>query len=265
MQNKIKIGIISLGLIGSSILKALYKDYDFYCYSTTCPNDALRYTKNLSNNIEIVKDCDIVFVCSPISCTADILNKLNNIVKPNCIVADCASVKKELLDKKFNFNFILSHPMAGTEKTGFSAGKKDLFQGAKWLIGKNNKLLEEIINKLGAKPYLINMLHHDFMCAQISHLPMLLAYLLFESANDNSKFIASSGFRDMTRLASNPKMSVDMLEYNNNNINLAFDMIIKKLNDLKKLSYDEKIKLFEDISLKRRNMYDKKGNNVFKP
>lgn len=260
---EIKLGIISLGLIGGSILKALCKNYDTYCCSATCPDEAYKYTKNLSDNIEIVKDCDIIFVCSPISNTLEILNRLNNVVKPDCIVADCASSKKELLDKKFNFNFILSHPMAGTENTGFNAAKEDLFQGAKWLIGQKNALLEQVITDTGAKPYLIDMTKHDYMCAQISHLPMLLAYSLFYSADDNSKHIASSGFRDMTRLAANPKMSVDMIEFNKDNIDTAFDNMIKKLNDLKNLSYDEKIKLFKEISLNRKNMYDDKGNNVF--
>lgn len=261
---EIKLGIISLGLIGGSILKALYKSHDIYCYSSTCPINAYEYTKNVSNNIEIIKDCNIVFVCSPISNTLEILNKLNGVVRPDCIVADCASVKKELLGKKFNYNFILSHPMAGIEKTGFEASKPDLFQEAKWLIGQNSEPLEGIIKELGAKPYLIDMNTHDYMCAQISHLPMLLAYSLFYSTQDCSKLIASSGFKDMTRLASNPKMSADMLEFNRENIESALNFLIEKINDLKNLSYDEKIKLFEEISLKRKNMYNEQGKNVFK-
>lgn len=265
MKNKLKLGIISLGLIGSSILKALYKKYDCYCYSTSCPDEAYKYTKNMSNKLDIVKSCDIIFVCSPISNILEILNQLNNLVLPNCIVADCASVKKELLDKKFNYNFILSHPMAGSEKTGFSAGNKNLFKGAKWLIGKKNRVLESIIKELGAKPYIIDMNSHDYMCAQISHLPMLLAYSLFYSTDNSSKAIASSGFRDMTRLASNPLMSADMLEMNEDNIENALNNMIKELNSLQNLPYNEKIKLFKDISKKREKMYNKQGKNVFKP
>ncbi len=265
MKNKLKIGIISLGLIGSSILKALYKKYDCCCYSTSCPDEALKYTKNLDNKLEIVKSCDVVFVCSPISNTLEILKKLDNILKPDCIVADCASSKKELLNKKFNYNFILSHPMAGSEKTGFKAGKKDLFKDCRWLIGKKNKILESIIKELGAKPLVIDMKNHDYMCAQISHLPALIAYSLYSSADDSSKQIASSGFRDMTRLASNPLMSADMLELNKDNIKQALNNMIKELNNLQKLSYNEKIKVFKDISDKREKMYNKQGKNVFKP
>jgi len=263
MEKGLKIGIVSLGLIGGSILKALYDKYDCYCYSTTCPDNSFKYSKNISNDIKIVSNCDIVFVCSPVSKTLEILNKLNNVLTPSTIVLDCASSKKELLNKKFNFDFILSHPMAGKEQTGFEASSEDLFKGSKWLIEKNNKVIEEIIKKTGAMPFLIDMTQHDYMCAQISHLPMLLAYALFYSADDNSKKIASSGFRDMTRLASNPKMSVDMLEFNNENIDRAFDKLINTINGLKKLSYDEKIKLFNELSEKRALMYNKDGKNVF--
>lgn len=265
MENGLRIGIISLGLIGGSILKALCKKYNIYCFSTSCPNQAYEYTKNISDDLNIVKECDIVFVCSPISKTLEFLNRLNNIVRSDCIVTDCASVKKDLLNKKFNYNFILSHPMAGREEIGFSAGCSDLFENSKWLIEKNNPILEKIIKDLGAWPYLIDMNMHDYMCASISHLPMLLAYALFDSTEDSAKYIASSGFRDATRLASNPQMSVDMLKYNMKNIDFALDKMLEKIDNLKKLSYDERIKLFKEISLKRKQMYNEAGKNVFKP
>ena len=67
----IKIGIIGLGLIGGSVLKKLYNnsDYEIYCCSKTSFESAYIYTKHSSADIEIVKNCDIVFVCSKISKT----------------------------------------------------------------------------------------------------------------------------------------------------------------------------------------------------
>ena len=260
-----KVGIVSLGLIGSSILKGLYEKYDCYCFSKSLPKNALKYTKNLSNDIEIVKECDIVFVCSPISNTLEMLNSLNGVVRKNCIVADCASIKSELLAKKFDFDFILSHPMAGVENFGFDAGFAELFSGAKWLIEKRNPLLEKIIKELGATPFLIDMEIHDKMTAEISHMPTLLSYLVFNSAQDYSKQIASSGFRDMTRLcAGNSKLVFDMLKYNKNNILKSFNDLIENLENLKTLSDEEKIEFFEQISQKRRKMYDNSGKNIFK-
>ena len=264
-MDKIKVGIVSLGLIGSSILKGLYKKYEVYCYSMTLPQDAFNYSKNVSNNLDDLKVCDIVFVCSPISKTLEMLQKLDKILNPETVVCDCASVKGELLNQKFNFDFVLSHPMAGSEKSGFSAGCAELFKGAKWLIEKNNSILEKIIEDLGAKSIVIDMKNHDYMCAQISHMPSILAYALFDTTEDSSKQIASSGFRDMTRLAMSDSVLIsDMFKYNRENVIKAFDELIEKINSLKKLKDNEKINLFEKIKKQRTQMYDEFGNNIFK-
>ena len=262
----IKVGIIGLGLIGASILKALYnnKNYEIFCYSNSSFKKALKYTKNSSNNIEIIKNCDIIFVCTNISKTLETLKKLDKLLNKKTIVADVTSIKKELLNKKFNFNFILSHPMAGSEKSGFDASEKDLFLNAKWLIEKNNKILNQIILDLGAKPTKINMLEHDELCAQISHLPTILSFLLFDSTSLKAKKIASSGFRDTTRLAiTNSDLALSMFNDNKKNILKAFNNLTDKLNSLKKMSDDEKIDLFKKLAKNRAKMYDINGKNIF--
>jgi len=263
----IKVGIIGLGLIGGSILKALSKNnsYELFCYSNSSYKKALKYCKNASNNISIISDCDIIFVCCEISKTLETLEELNYIVKKKTIVVDVSSIKTNLLNKKYNFNFILSHPMAGTEKSGFSASFKELFVGSKWLVEKENKTLRKIIKDLGAKQLKIDMNIHDELCAQISHLPTLLSFLLFDSATDEAKQIASSGFRDTTRLAiTNSKLALSMFNNNKENILKSFNILTDKLNNLKNLSDDEKIELFEDIAKKRAKMYDNNGKNIFK-
>ena len=154
----IKVGIIGLGLIGSSILKGLTlkSDYEIFCVSNSSYQKAQKYLKNPKNSskdIKIIKNCDIIFVCSKISDTLSILDKLNTFLDKKTSVVEVCSIKKDLLNKKYNFNFILSHPMAGKENSGFEAGDSSLFEGAKWLVDKNcsNILLEKII-----KDFLIN-------------------------------------------------------------------------------------------------------------
>lgn len=262
--NKVKVGIFGLGLIGSSILKRLSKndDYELFVCSKSSFDKALKYTKNSSDDISILKSSDIIFVCCELSKTLDILNKLDKILDKNTIVSDVASIKKNLLNKKFGFNFILSHPMAGTEKSGFDAGFDELFVGCKWLIEKENSLLKRVISDLGAKSTLIDMRKHDELTAQISHLPAILSFLLFDSADEDAKKIASSGFRDMTRLAlTNSDLALNMFN-NLDNISKYFDIIIKKMDDLKNLSDEEKIDYFSGISEKRKLMYDKDGKNI---
>ena len=189
---------------------------------------------------------------------------MNNILDKDTIVADVTSIKKDLLNKKFDFTFILSHPMAGTEKSGFSAGFKELFVGAKWLIEKNNEILNKIILLLGAKPVLVDMNIHDELTAEISHLPTVLAFLLFDCAKDEAKLIASSGFRDMTRLSmSNSDLVLNMLK-NKENILKYFDIIKEKLEKIFTMSDKEVVEYLNNISVERKKMYDENGKNIFK-
>lgn len=259
-----KVGIIGLGLIGASILKGLYdKDYELFCYSKSSHKKALNYCKNSSCDIKVISNCDIIFVCSKASETLEILDKLNEFLSKKATVVDVCSIKSQLLNKKYNYNFILSHPMAGSEKNGFEAGNAELFKNCRWLIEKKNKTLEEIISTLGAKPTKIDMKEHDKLTAQISHLPTILSFLLFRSADKNALKIASSGFRDTTRLAmTNSDLALSMFKENNENILNAFNKLIEELNCLKNLSDDEKIKLFKELAQKRAKMYDDLGKNT---
>lgn len=265
-MGKIKLGILGLGLIGSSILKGLYNnsDYEIFCCSISSFLEAKNYTLNSSPDLNILKNCDIIFVCSSVTKTLSYLEKLNSVLSEKTIVADVTSIKKDLLGKKFNFNFILTHPMAGSEKSGFSAGNKDLFSDCKWLIEKNNEILEKIIADLGAKAKLVDMNNHDKMCAQISHLPTILSFLLFNSVDKTSKEIASSGFRDTTRLAmTNSDLAFNMFNLNLENIEESFNKLKEELNHLKSLTDSEKISLFNEISKQRKEMYGENGKNLY--
>ena len=84
---------------------------------------------------------------------------------------------------------------------------------------------------------------------------------IFETIKDNdlAKKLASSGFRDMTRLAmSNTQMAEDMLIYNRKNIDFALDSLKKVCENLKE-DYREKI---EVIAKEREKMYSKDGKNI---
>ena len=115
------IGIVSLGLIGGYILKALADagmEITAVTRNKNTIEEAKQYTKNVSDNFETLKNCDVVFVASPINKTVEILDILEAIVKPDCIVLDCASVKEFVMQKQRPYKFIGSHPMAGTAESG---------------------------------------------------------------------------------------------------------------------------------------------------
>ena len=248
-----KIGIIGLGLIGGSIYRDLQQlDYDVVAVSQS------QSGSNIYKNFEILKTCDLVFVCSPMNKTLSILDKLETILSSDTIVTDVCSLKMFVSKKKRPYKFIPSHPMAGTEHKGFENSFEGLFKGAKWVItpvfGEDGTLID-IIRELGAEPIITTPEKHDEAAALISHMPMLIAQAIFKTAEDNelAMEIASSGFRDMTRLAmSNTEMANDMILMNSENIQTSILKLYKSIGDLTNSNYLNQI---TDIKSKRQSMF----------
>ena len=248
-----KIGIIGLGLIGGSIFKDLKRlNYDTIAVSNSQTGE------DIYKDYEVLKTCDIVFVCTAMNKTLETLDKLENILSPDTVVTDVCSLKKFVCIKKRPYKFVPSHPMAGTEHKGYENSFEGLFKGAKWVItpvfGKDERLVE-IIEELGAKPVITTPEKHDEAAALISHMPMVIAQAIFKTAQNNELAleIAASGFRDMTRLAmSNPEMANDMVQMNSDNIQTAILKLYKSIGDLTNSDYLEQI---NEIKLNRQSMF----------
>ena len=220
----------------------------------------------VSNDFDILRECEIVFVCSPINNVLEVLDKLENIVSKDCIVTDVASVKEFVTHKKRPYKFIPSHPMAGKEKNGYDVSDEDLFIGAKWILTpyyyQETQNLTEIIKEMGAIPIITTANEHDKAVALISHLPMYISQCLFYTAKDNllAMKIASSGFRDTTRLAgTNLTLAKDMMKYNGENIEIMAKEFIKNIETLKK-DYNDFV--LEPLQKQRRGMYSSDGKNI---
>ena len=146
--------------------------------------------------------------------------KMENVVSPDCIVTDVCSLKRfvnfdtEGQKIKRPYKFTGSHPMAGTEFSGFEHSPPKLFIGAKWILNEENEILEGIIKDMGAKPVIMSAKDHDRFACLISHLPMLVSTALMKTASkeDEALKMAASGFRDTTRLSLT-------------DFNLAYDML----------------------------------------
>ena len=275
----LKIGIAGLGLIGGSIYKTLLEKGFKNLYALTSNNETKTEIISkgyiASDNAEILKDCNLIFICSPISQTAYTVKQCFEINK-SAIFVDVASLKEEILNEiETNMpdcKFIGSHPMAGTENSGFNASFNGLFQNANWVIIPSKKVtdddvntLKEIITVLGAKFIELPAKEHDKAVALISHTPMLLsqALMLASLNNDKALSLAASGFRDMTRLSmSNKVMANDMLNLNKHNIRETLTIVIDEAKKLLNSEYfNENI---DKIIETRKNLYDESGKNKYK-
>ena len=253
-----KIGVIGLGLIGGSIFKALIASgkYNVIGISRTVCDE------KVSNDYKSLDDCDLIFVCTPMSVTLEVLDKLQEYVSPETIVTDVCSLKRFVSKKKYSYKFIPSHPMAGTENNGWEASFAELFQGAKWVITPLNgdvipeqEILESVIKDLGAEVVITSPEEHDKAVALISHMPMVVAQALCMSIKDNqlAQVLASTGFKDTTRLAlSNTQMAEDMVNLNAVNIVEALETLNDSVFKLIDEDYREQI---EDIKTFRKNLY----------
>ncbi len=237
-----KIGIVGLGLIGGSLFKSLKElGYDAVAVSKS------QNGEGIFKSYDILESCEIVFVCSAMNKTLEILDELENILPAQTVVTDVCSLKEFVCKKKRPYRFVPSHPMAGTEHKGYENSFSGLFKGAKWVMtpvfGESEELVD-IIKNLGAIPVVTTPKEHDEAVALISHMPMVISQAIFKTAQENplALEIAASGFRDMTRLAmSNTEMANDMVQMNSDNIQNSILKLYKSIGDLTASDYLEQI------------------------
>ena len=252
-----KIGVIGLGLIGGSIFKkGQIAGYDMVGVSRSVKE------QGVSDDYNTLKECNLVFVCTPMNKTISVLDKLNDILPSETIVSDVCSLKEFVCKKNYNYKFIPSHPMAGTEKQGWEASFAELFEGAVWAVTpkedtdiRDFELLKKVIENFGAKTVITTPKEHDRAVALISHTPMLIAQALCKNIEDNelAQKLASSGFRDTTRLAlSNIEMANDMVVMNETNIKDVLDKLQENLEKILDGNYKKEA---EDIKDFRKKLY----------
>lgn len=253
-----RIGVVGLGLIGGSIFKNLLERKKHTVVGISRSVNEYNVSSDYSN----LKDCDIVFVCTPMNVTLNILDKLEEYLSEKTIVTDVCSLKEFVSKKNYKYKFIPSHPMAGTEHQGWEYAFPDLFEGANWAVTlkentdlKDYEILKSIIEELGAKIVLTTPEEHDKAVALISHAPMLIAQALCKNIENNTlaQALASSGFRDTTRLAlSNTEMANDMVIMNKENIKDVILLLNSNIKKLFEFDYQKEATIIKDF---RQNLY----------
>lgn len=249
------IGFIGLGLIGGSIARTIRKfhpDYRLIAFDKDRSALAEAVSLNVINGICDIEDeqlynCDYLFLCAPVEFNVEYMEKIKDSLGKNCILTDVGSVKNVIHEKVTELGlegrFIGGHPMAGSERSGFSNSSDHLLENAYYIITPGGEValekisdFTELISSLGAIPLVITAEEHDFITAGVSHLPHIVASALVNLVNllDNDaqymKMIAAGGFRDITRIASSsPVMWEQICLENQKNISTVLDEFIRML------------------------------------
>ena len=229
--------IIGLGLIGSSLALSIKSAHPLVKITgidinQKSVNFALK-RRMIDETTEFCEkeliNADVIILCSPVKNAIIQLKELSQMnLKEQVIITDVGSTKKEIVDEARLLglsNFIGGHPMAGSHKSGVSAGDVDLFENAYYILTpvsveqtSSVKKVQELLSGTRAKFVVLSSEEHDQITGMLSHVPHIIAAGLvnqsseFNRIHPRSKQLAAGGFRDLTRIASSdPKMWTDIL------------------------------------------------------
>lgn len=171
---------------------------------------------------------DLAIVAVPLGGFAEAFAQIAKHDHAGLIITDVGSTKASVhADARTALpdasRFVGSHPMAGSEHKGPTAARADLFAGKPCIVTTELDtaadavaLVESVWQALGMPIVRLSPADHDAQTAAISHLPHVAAVALVHAAGKLGGWdIASTGFKDTTRLASsNPPMRADILAAN---------------------------------------------------
>ncbi|MBS0663453.1 MAG: prephenate dehydrogenase/arogenate dehydrogenase family protein [Verrucomicrobia bacterium] len=179
---------------------------------------------------QAVRHAQLVVVATPVDRIVPLVERVASHLPENAIVTDVGSVKGEIARLGQarigpRAHFVGSHPMAGSEKTGWEHASAELFVRRTCFVtplaATAEPAVEAVVRfwrELGGEPVTLSPDAHDEIVAHISHLPQVLASSLcsFLARKDPAwRNHAGGGLRDTTRIAgSDPQLWRSILEQN---------------------------------------------------
>ncbi len=221
-----RLAIVGVGLLGGSVAKAA-RAQGLAREIVGIGRDAGRLDAALEDGTldrattaigDGVKDADLILLAAPVLVIERQLPQVWQAAAPGVIITDVGSTKAAIVAAAHRLattrplTFVGSHPMAGSEKSGYGVARADLFQGATVIVTPTDasepravKTVMAFWESLGAVSVVtLDPETHDRAVAAISHLPHLVACALVEAVErfDPAAFdVAARGFKDTTRIA----------------------------------------------------------------
>ena len=276
-----RISIIGLGLIGSSVARAVKVQMPtvrITGYDADADVRARAVDLGLCDDItdqpgSAVIDADLVMLCVPVGVMGAVADAIADDLPSDAIITDVGSCKQSVAEALAaalpGATIIPAHPVAGTEKSGPDAGFATLFKG-RWCILTPKEDAPEIAverlkifwQNLGADIEIMDARHHDLVLAVTSHLPHLIAYTIVGTASDlegvtQSEVIkySAGGFRDFTRIAaSDPVMWRDVFLSNKEAVLEMLQRFSEDLSALQRAIRYDKGEELEELFSRTRNI-----------
>ena len=261
-----KITIIGTGLIGTSLglalrqsdlrdLQVVGTDYDGRARSGAQKRGA--FHKVEGRLWPAIDGADIVVLATPVMAMKDLFETIGPHLGEDVIVTDVGSSKRVIAEWAAEYlpstaPYVGGHPMAGRETAGPENAAADMFAGKAYCIVPTAHAKEQAVSSVttmaeavGAKPFFIGAEEHDSFVAAASHLPFMMSVALMQTVSKSANWediaqVASSGFRDLSRLASGDVvMHRDISITNREPIVSWIDSFIRELYEIRNLLKDE--------------------------
>lgn len=220
-----RLAIVGVGLLGGSVAKAV-RSGELAREIVGVGRDEARLGAALGDgtldrvttdlNVGL-KDADFVLLALPVLAIEALLPRVWQAAPDGATVTDVGSTKVAIarvadrLAAGRALAFVGSHPMAGSERSGYGVARADLFRAATVVVTPTGRTEPRAVKAvagfweaLGARVSTLDPETHDQAVAAISHLPHLVAYALVEGATrlgPSALALAARGFKDTTRIA----------------------------------------------------------------
>ncbi|MDA8527265.1 prephenate dehydrogenase/arogenate dehydrogenase family protein [Opitutaceae bacterium] len=187
-----------------------------------------------------VAEAHVVVIATPVTRMAEIVDRIAPHLIAGAVVTDVGSVKAEICRHgtttlaPTGATFVGSHPMAGSEKTGWTHADPELFAGKTCFVTPREnddavatETVVRLWRDLGAEVVSVGADEHDEIVAHISHLPQIIATnlgTLLGTRPAQWSQLAGNGLKDTTRIAaSDATMWIEILEQNRDEILRSLD------------------------------------------
>ncbi len=254
-----RVGILGLGLMGSSFALALRRTRPDVALVGSDP-DATTMRQAVGCGLVHAGDprtADVLVLAAPIPELRGILAGLGG---HGGIVTDMASTKASVMGwaTAAGVDLVGGHPMCGREQAGFAAASPALFEGAPWVLTRDEPAVTELVCAVGATPVFMDAERHDRLVAGVSHAAFVLsaAFVLALAGDDDwpaMQQVAGSGFRDVSRLAAgDPALYAAIASTNREDIAAALRAVEASLGRFRRHLETGDARLFELFEEARR-------------
>lgn len=291
-----RVAILGMGLMGASLAGALrtrgLATVAAYARREATRREALQggWADSVhASAAEAVKGSEIVVLCTPVLSFVELLQQCRSALESGAIITDVGSTKGEVVREAkavlggLPVHFIGSHPMTGSDRSGLTAARVDLYNDALVALTPTPGDSAPCVRKLaafwegvGARTLVIDAAEHDRLVARTSHLPHVMAAVLAHSVGrditPNVIEFCGPGFRDTTRVAAgSPDMWHDIVKSNlaplRDEVRIFKDALAQLESFLDRNDFDSVRRLLEEARDRRlrlgngKNPVDKSGNS----